>query len=88
MESLLSVSAYGCDESCYDSSNNLNHSINCKHHPSNKRVSSPSRNSRAKFIAEMDEIRINPIVSKKGYLNFLDDKSPRWIKKFVVNFFY
>jgi hypothetical protein len=85
MESLISVSAYGCDEACYDSSNNLNHSINCKHHLLNKRAASPSpRSSRAKFIAEIDEIRINPIVSKKGYLNFLDDKSNSWIKKFVT----
>lgn len=44
---------------------------------------SPSR-SRAKYIAEIEEVRINPIVSKKGFLNFLEEKSIGWSKKFVT----
>ncbi len=86
MESLLSVSAFGCDESCFDSSNNLNHSIHCKNNNLNKkRASSPhARYLGEKFIAEIDEIRINTIVSKKGYLNFLDQKTTGWVKRFVT----
>lgn len=84
----MSVSAYGCDESCYDAQNILVHHTNCKHHPANRRAASPSTSrhgfSRGKYIAEIDEIRVNPIISKKGYLNFLDEKSTNWIKKYVV----
>lgn len=85
MESLLSVSAFGCDESCFDSSNNLSHHINCKHHSSKRALSPVGRSSRARFIAEIDEVRINPIVSKKGYLHFLDTRVTGWVKKYVVN---
>ena len=78
MESLLSVAASCSDEACFDSSTNLN----MKSSNSNRRLS-PAR-TRAKFIAEIDEVRVNPIVSKKGYLNFLEEKSIGWTKKFVV----
>ncbi len=85
MESLLNVGAYTCDEACYNSSKNLSHCVNCRHHHSNRALSPGPRGcARARFIAEIDEIRINPIVSKKGYLNFLDDKSAGWTKKFVT----
>jgi kinesin family protein 1 len=40
---------------------------------------------RAKYIAEIEEVRINPIVSKKGFLNFLEEKSIGWSKRFVVS---
>ena len=49
-----------------------------------KRRLSPSR-GKAKYIAEIDELRINPIVSKRGYLAFLEEKSVGWIKRFVVS---
>ncbi len=85
MESLLNVGAYTCDESCYNSSNNLSHSVNCKNHlQSKQRGEEPAKTGRARFIAEIDEIRINPIVSKKGYLNILDDKIAGWSKRFVT----
>jgi hypothetical protein len=90
MESLLSNlnASTSCDESCYDSSNNLicNHKneINNSKNISNNRLS-PSRGSRyGKYIAEIDEVRINPIITKKGFLNFLEEKSIGWIKKYVV----
>lgn len=37
-----------------------------------------------KYVAEIFEIRLNPIVSKRGYLNFLEEKSIGWTKKYVV----
>lgn len=46
--------------------------------------SSKKSNSRARYIAEIDEVRVNPIVSKKGYLNFLEEKSIGWTKRYVV----
>jgi hypothetical protein len=40
--------------------------------------------NRESFVAEIFEIRLNPIVSKRGYLNFLEEKSIGWTRKFVV----
>lgn len=37
-----------------------------------------------KYVAEIFEIRLNPVVSKRGYLNFLEEKSIGWTKKYVV----
>jgi hypothetical protein len=98
MESLLSASASCIDEeNCYESSNNLtnstndnlnnnsllNNNSNSTTMNSSKRRLSPNR-LRAKYIAEIEEIRINSIVSKKGFLNFLEEKSIGWSKRFVV----
>lgn len=95
MESLLSnlnASTSNCDESCYDSSQNLT----CNHKNENTNASmgtrtvsksrlSPGRPTRmGKYIAEIDEVRINPNITKKGYLNFLEEKSIGWVKKFVT----
>ncbi|XP_054159811.1 kinesin-like protein unc-104 [Oppia nitens] len=35
------------------------------------------------FVAEIEEIRVSPIISKKGYLNCLEDRTGCWIKKWV-----
>ena len=45
-----------------------------------------STGSRAgkQLIAEIDEVRVNSIVSKKGFINFLEDNSLNWSKKYVV----
>lgn len=90
MESLLSNlnGDTNCEETCYDSSQNLI----CNHKNENvltktmsKSRLSPSRSSRAgKYIAEIDEVRINPSITKKGFLNFLEEKSIGWVKKYVV----
>ena len=98
MESLYSVGASSCEDSCYDSNVNLANSTTTnttssasnggsnllgagRHH---RRRLSPSR-VKAKYIAEIDEVRVNPIVSKKGFLNFLEEKSIGWTKKYVVS---
>ena len=39
----------------------------------------------ALYVPEVEEIRVSPVVARKGYLNFLHDKSNGWIKKFVVS---
>ncbi|XP_051561927.1 kinesin-like protein KIF1A isoform X3 [Myxocyprinus asiaticus] len=36
------------------------------------------------FVPDIQEIRVSPIVSKKGYLHFLEPHSNDWVKKFVV----
>uniref|UniRef100_A0AAV2L1K9 plus-end-directed kinesin ATPase n=1 Tax=Knipowitschia caucasica TaxID=637954 RepID=A0AAV2L1K9_KNICA len=37
-----------------------------------------------RFCPDIQEIRVSPIVSKKGYLNFLEPHTNGWIKRFVV----
>nr|XP_042903494.1 kinesin-like protein unc-104 isoform X2 [Parasteatoda tepidariorum] len=43
------------------------------------------RNSgRFLYVAEVEEIRVSPVISRKGYLNCLDDKTKGWVKHWVV----
>lgn len=37
-----------------------------------------------KYIPSVEEVRISPVVSRRGYLNFLEEKGTGWVKKFVV----
>ncbi|XP_061196909.1 kinesin-like protein unc-104 isoform X5 [Saccostrea echinata] len=36
------------------------------------------------YIPLVDEVRVSPVVSRKGYLNFLEEKHTGWVKKYVV----
>ncbi|WAR14348.1 KIF1A-like protein [Mya arenaria] len=36
------------------------------------------------FAPDIEEVRVSPVVARKGYLNFLDEKSNGWIRKYVV----
>ncbi|KAJ8321092.1 hypothetical protein KUTeg_002679 [Tegillarca granosa] len=36
------------------------------------------------YVPMIEEIRVSPVVSRKGYLNFLEDKHSGWIKRWVV----
>ncbi|XP_016352712.1 kinesin-like protein KIF1A [Sinocyclocheilus anshuiensis] len=36
------------------------------------------------FVPDIQEIRVSPIVSKKGYLQFLEPHSNDWVKRYVV----
>jgi hypothetical protein len=40
-----------------------------------------------KYIPSIEEVRISPVVSRRGYLNFLEEKGTGWVKKFVVCIF-
>jgi hypothetical protein len=40
--------------------------------------------STLKYLPTIEEVRISPVVSRRGYLNFLKDKGTGWTKKFVV----
>nr|XP_033476670.1 kinesin-like protein KIF1A isoform X11 [Epinephelus lanceolatus] len=37
-----------------------------------------------KFVPDIQEIRVSPIVSKKGYLHFLEPHTNGWVKRYVV----
>ncbi|KAK7066390.1 hypothetical protein SK128_027888, partial [Halocaridina rubra] len=54
--------------------------------PGDSQGSSPlvERRPMALFVPEVEEIRISPVVSRKGYLNVLDDRTNTWIKRWVV----
>lgn len=36
------------------------------------------------FAPDCEEVRVSPVVARKGWLNFLDEKSNGWVKKWVV----
>ncbi|MED6266979.1 Kinesin-like protein kif1a [Characodon lateralis] len=36
------------------------------------------------FVPDIQEIRVSPIVSKKGYLHFLEPHSSGWVRRYVV----
>ncbi|KAK0061238.1 kinesin-like protein unc-104 isoform X10, partial [Biomphalaria pfeifferi] len=36
------------------------------------------------FVPDIEEVRPSPVVSRRGYLNFLEDNTNGWIKKWVV----
>ena len=38
----------------------------------------------ALYIPDVEEIRVSPVVSRKGYLYFLEEKTSGWIKRWVV----
>jgi kinesin family protein 1 len=40
-----------------------------------------------KYIPSIEEVRVSPVVSRRGYLNFLEEKGTGWVKKFVVCYF-
>ncbi|XP_037626212.1 kinesin-like protein KIF1A isoform X7 [Sebastes umbrosus] len=37
-----------------------------------------------RFVPDIQEIRVSPIVSKKGYLHFLEPHTNGWVKRYVV----
>jgi kinesin family protein 1 len=38
----------------------------------------------SKYIPFIEEVHISSMVSRRGYLNFLDENETGWVKKFVV----
>lgn len=53
---------------------------------SSSNVPPSHRNSgRFLYVAEVEEIRVSSVVSRKGYLNCLDDKTKGWVKHWVVS---
>uniref|UniRef100_A0A3P8UP25 PH domain-containing protein n=2 Tax=Cynoglossus semilaevis TaxID=244447 RepID=A0A3P8UP25_CYNSE len=37
-----------------------------------------------RFIPDIQEIRVSPIVSKKGYIHFLEPQTNGWVKRYVM----
>ena len=38
------------------------------------------------FAPDVEEVRVSPVVARKGWLNFLDEKSNGWVRKWVVGY--
>ncbi|XP_074661847.1 kinesin-like protein unc-104 [Tubulanus polymorphus] len=36
------------------------------------------------YVADVEEIRVSPVVSRRGFLNFLNEKDNTWVKKYVA----
>jgi len=39
----------------------------------------------AQFVAAVEEMRVSPVISRRGYLYFLEESSTGWIKQWVVS---
>lgn len=37
------------------------------------------------YVPDMEEIRISPVIARKGYLNVLEHKTHGWKKRWVVS---
>nr|XP_046247797.1 kinesin-like protein KIF1A isoform X11 [Scatophagus argus] len=49
-----------------------------------KPVSSETKPRTRRFVPDIQEIRVSPIVSKKGYIHFLEPHTNGWVKRYVV----
>lgn len=47
-------------------------------------TSTPSDQTLVLYVPEVEEIRISPVVARKGYLNVLEQKTNGWKKRWVV----
>ncbi|XP_035504198.1 kinesin-like protein KIF1A isoform X15 [Scophthalmus maximus] len=62
-------------------------SPDAQHDPEAKKSSngaSEAKPSTRKYVPDIQEIRVSPIVSKKGYIHFLEPHTNGWVKRFVV----
>ncbi|XP_045079518.1 LOW QUALITY PROTEIN: kinesin-like protein KIF1A [Coregonus clupeaformis] len=56
-----------------------------KKHPGPSGVAAPEvKPVERRFVPDIQEIRVSPIVSKKGYLHFLEPHTNGWVKRYVV----
>jgi len=39
----------------------------------------------AQFVAGVEEMRVSPVISRRGYLYFLEENASGWIKTWVVS---
>jgi kinesin family protein 1 len=37
------------------------------------------------FVPDVEEVRVSPVVSRRGYLNFLEENTNGWMKRWVVS---
>ncbi|XP_018312134.1 kinesin-like protein unc-104 isoform X10 [Mycetomoellerius zeteki] len=56
----------------------------CTVAPSPLGSSSPSKENLVLYVPEVEEIRISPVIARKGYLNVLEHKTNGWKKRWVA----
>ena len=39
----------------------------------------------AQFVSAVEEMRVSPVISRRGYLYFLEENSTGWVKMWVVS---
>uniref|UniRef100_A0A665UZE7 plus-end-directed kinesin ATPase n=1 Tax=Echeneis naucrates TaxID=173247 RepID=A0A665UZE7_ECHNA len=49
-----------------------------------KSAASEAKPRARRFVPDIQEIRVSPIVSKKGYIHFLEPQTNGWVKRYVV----
>ncbi|CAL7940669.1 unnamed protein product [Xylocopa violacea] len=56
----------------------------CNIAPAPLGTSSPSKENLVLYVPEVEEIRISPVIARKGYLNVLEHKTNGWKKRWVA----
>ncbi|KOC60216.1 Kinesin-like protein unc-104 [Habropoda laboriosa] len=56
----------------------------CNISPPQLGSSSPSKENLVLYVPEVEEIRISPVIARKGYLNVLEHKTNGWKKRWVA----
>ncbi|XP_037705096.1 kinesin-like protein KIF1A isoform X15 [Choloepus didactylus] len=58
--------------------------VEAKKPPSPARATEADKEPQRLLVPDIQEVRVSPIVSKKGYLHFLEPHTAGWAKRFVV----
>ncbi|XP_071110195.1 kinesin-like protein unc-104 isoform X4 [Haliotis cracherodii] len=71
------------------SCDNLTSTPNSSAESGDRKLSLPLKGIRADmelpmYVPDVEEVRVSPVVSRRGYLNFMEDKSNGWAKKWVI----
>ena len=63
----------------------MSHSSNSTMAPAPLGSTSPMKENLVLYVPEVEEIRISPVIARKGYLNVLEHKTNGWKKRWVVS---
>ncbi|XP_038061975.1 kinesin-like protein KIF1A isoform X11 [Patiria miniata] len=47
-------------------------------------ASKMKKGGKGMFVPDVEEIRVSPVVSRRGYLNFLEEKTAGWVMRYVI----
>lgn len=72
--------AHNLDESWWLKSQKLNGGEESNNHNN----TSLSSFAKCLLVPELEEVRLSPVVSKRGYLNYMEDREQKWFKRWLV----
>lgn len=58
--------------------------VECSPNMTKSRSNESLKTATTKYLPTVEEIHVSSIISRRGYLNFLDENGTGWVKRFVV----